>query len=134
VARDQVSPLLVLVGETSSGKSSLALQLAQRFNGEIISADSASVHRGADIGTAKPTLAEQSLVPYNLIDVVGPNEPFTAADFQRQSQEAINEINNKNKLPIIAGGTGLYIDSLLYNYSFLPIRKQDQLNRLRVLD
>jgi tRNA dimethylallyltransferase len=134
VAKDRLKPLLVIVGETASGKSSLALQLAQRFNGEIISADSASVHREADIGTAKPTAAEQSLLPHHLINVVGPNELFTAADFQRLSLKTIDEINNRNKLPIIVGGTGLYIDSLLYSYSFLPFQRQEELNSLSLQD
>ncbi len=127
VARNQMSPLLVIVGETASGKSSLALQLAQRFNGEVICADSATVRRGADIGTAKPTAAEQALVPHHLLSIVGPTERFNVADFQRLAKKAIREIAKRNKLPIMVGGTGLYIDSLLYDYSFLAVSRDAEL-------
>ena len=120
VATHRISPLLVLVGETASGKSTLALQLAQRFNGEIICADSWTVRRGANIGTAKPTLAEQALVTHHLLDIVDPDEDFTAAVFKRLANRAIDEIAGRGKLPIMVGGTGLYIDGVLYDYGFLP--------------
>jgi len=109
---------IAIVGETASGKSALALDLAQAFNGEIICADSATVRRGIDMGTAKPTAAERAVVPHHLLDIVGPDERFTVADFKRLAEKSIEDINNKGKLPIMAGGTGLYVDSVLYDYSF----------------
>ncbi len=112
--------LLVVVGETASGKSALALKLAQQFDGEIICADSWTVRREVDIGTAKPSVAEQAMVPHHLLDVAGPCEDFTAAVFQRLANQAIKDIADGGKLPIMVGGTGLYIDGVLYNYGFLP--------------
>jgi tRNA dimethylallyltransferase len=114
------APLVVIVGETASGKSALAMQLAKQFNGEIVSADSWAVYKGFDIGTAKPTPEEQAEVPHHLIDVAEPLEGYSAAVFKRQATEAILDISSRGKLPILTGGTGLYIDSILYDYSFLP--------------
>jgi len=113
-------PLVVIVGETASGKSALALQIAERFDGEIISADSWAVYRGFDIGTAKPSVEDQALIPHHLIDVADPVVGFSAAVFQRLAKSAIDDITNRGKLPILVGGSGLYIDSILYDYSFLP--------------
>lgn len=115
----QTAPLLVIVGETASGKSSLALQLAQHFSGEIICADSWTVRREVNIGTAKPVPSEQMLVPHHLLDVVGPCEDFTAAVFKDMANQAITEIAGRGRLPIMVGGTGLYVDSVIYDYSFL---------------
>lgn len=115
-----LSKLVVIVGETASGKSSLAIRLAQACNGEIICADSWTVRRGVDIGTAKPTPTEQALVPHHLLDVVDPDEDFTAAVFKGLATQAIKDISARGKLPIMVGGTGLYIDAVLYDYSFLP--------------
>ncbi len=112
------SPLLVIVGETASGKTALAIDLAEQFNGEIICADSRTVYIGMDIGTAKPTREEQDRVRHHLIDIVRPNERFTAADFKRLANEAITDIADRGKLPIMVGGTGLYIDSVIYDYQF----------------
>jgi tRNA dimethylallyltransferase len=112
--------LVVIVGETASGKSALALKLARKFNGEIIAADSWTVRRGADIGTAKPTPEERALVPHHLLDVVGPDNDFTAAVFKDLANEAIKDISGRGKLPIMVGGTGLYIDGVIYDYNFLP--------------
>ncbi len=112
--------LIVLVGETASGKTALAIELARQFNGEIICADSWTVRREADIGTAKPTAAQRALVPHHLLDVAGPDEDFTAAVFKRLANEAIEDIASRGKLPIMVGGTGLYVDGVLYNYGFLP--------------
>lgn len=113
-------PLLVIVGPTASGKTALALELAQRLNGEIICADSWTVYKGFDIGTAKPTLEERVLMPHHLLDVADPLEGFSAPRFQRLALAAIDDISARGRLPIMAGGTGLYIDSILYSYSFLP--------------
>ncbi len=113
------SPLIVIIGETASGKSKLALQIAQQFNGEIICADSWTVRREVNIGTAKPSPADQALVKHHLLDVVGPCEDFTAAVFKQLAVEAIAEISARGNLPVMVGGTGLYIDSVLYDYGFL---------------
>ncbi|GAC1501356.1 MAG: tRNA (adenosine(37)-N6)-dimethylallyltransferase MiaA [Candidatus Saccharimonadales bacterium] len=120
MATDKLSPLLVIVGETASGKSSLALDLAASFNGEIICADSWTVRREVNVGTAKPSAADQKKIPHHLIDVVGPDEDFTAALYKRLADQSIKDISSRGKLPILVGGTGLYIDSLIYDYNFLP--------------
>lgn len=111
-------PIIVILGPTASGKSALALQLAQQYGGEIICADSRTVYKYMDIGTAKPTMQEQALVRHHLLDVVEPDESFSAADFKRLAQKAIGEIVGRGNVPIIAGGTGLYIDALVYDYEF----------------
>ena len=113
-------PIVVIVGETASGKSDLAIDIAKQFNGEIINADSWAVYKNFNIGTAKPQPIDRKGVRHHLIDVANPNEGFSAAEFKKLAQEAIYKINNKGKLPIIVGGTGLYVDSLIYDYSFLP--------------
>ena len=119
--------LLVIVGATGSGKSALAMRLALERNGEIIAADSRTVYKGMDIGTAKPTLAEQSKVRHHLIDVVEPNQKFTASEFQKLAKKAISDIQNRGKLPILVGGTGLYVDSIMYDFSFrLPNPQERQ--------
>ncbi len=112
--------LIVIVGETASGKSSLALRLAQQYNGEIICADSSTVRSEASIGTAKPSPAERSLVPHHVLDVVSPDEEFSAAMFKDLANKAISDISGRDKLPIMVGGTGLYINGVIYDYGFLP--------------
>jgi tRNA dimethylallyltransferase len=112
------APLLVIVGETASGKSALALELAQKFGGEIICADSSTIRRELNIGSAKPSEKERALVPHHLLDIIGPDEKFTAAQFQKLAKQAISEISSRGKLPIMVGGSGLYIDSVVYDYSF----------------
>jgi tRNA dimethylallyltransferase len=112
--------LVVIVGETASGKSSLAHSMAVKFNGEIISADSWAVYRDFNIGTAKPTVAEQKEVKYHLIDVVDPIEGFSAAVFKQMASGAITDILHRSNLPIMVGGTGLYLDSVLFDFSFMP--------------
>lgn len=113
-------PLLVIVGETASGKTGISLQLAQRFDGEIVNADSWNVYKHMDIGTAKPSKEEREQVPHHLIDIIEPDDDYTAAVFQKDAQKAIADIHNRGKLPIMVGGNGLYVDSVLFNYSFLP--------------
>jgi tRNA dimethylallyltransferase len=112
--------LVVVVGETASGKSALAMNLAKRYNGELICADSWTVRRELNIGTAKPTHDELTEVRHHLLDVVGPDEDFTAAVFKLMATVAIKEIARRGKLPIMVGGTGLYIDGVLFDYGFLP--------------
>lgn len=113
-------PLIAIVGETASGKTALAIELAEKFDGEIICADSRTVYRGMNIGTAKPTASERSRVPHYLLDVVEPDEPFTVADFKRLANEAIDDIAKRGKLPIMVGGSGLYVDAVLYDFGFSP--------------
>jgi tRNA dimethylallyltransferase len=130
---DQTPPLVVIVGETASGKTELAIQLARQFNGEIICADSWTVRREADIGTAKPTTAEQALVPHHLLDVVAPDEDFTAAVFKKLANQVIEDIYKRGKLAIMVGGTGLYVDGVIYNYGFLAAgdrTDREELNKL----
>lgn len=115
---DHSPQLIVILGPTASGKSSLGIRLAQRVSGEIICADSRTVYKGLDIGTAKPTAQDQLLVPHHLLDVVAPDEQFTVAVFQKRAQELIKQIAARGSTPILVGGTGLYIDSLLFNFTF----------------
>ncbi len=111
---------IALMGPTASGKSSLALEWAQRFDGEIVSVDSALVYRGLDIGAAKPTAHEQARVAHHLIDVRDPWQPYSAADFATDARAAIAGILSRGKLPILAGGTGLYFRALLQGLSPMP--------------
>ncbi len=109
---------IVIVGPTASGKTALSLELAKIYDGEIICADSRTVYRKMDIGTAKPSKHDQALVRHHLLDVVGPDQSFTAADFKRLAKEAIHDILARKKVPIVVGGTGLYVDALLFDYKF----------------
>ncbi|MBI2851081.1 MAG: tRNA (adenosine(37)-N6)-dimethylallyltransferase MiaA [Chloroflexi bacterium] len=104
-----MKPLVVILGPTAAGKSQLALRLAQKFNGEIVGADSRQVYRHMDIGTAKPTRAEMFLVPHRLIDIINPDEDFSLAQYQRLAYQAIDDIQQWGKLPLLVGGSGLYI-------------------------
>jgi tRNA dimethylallyltransferase len=123
--------LIVLVGPTASGKTSLALSLAQQFNGEIISCDSVAVYREMEIGTAKPTHEERALVPHHLIDIAWPDESCTAGDYSRQAREALAGITERGRLPIVAGGTGLYLRALIDGLFPAPPQKPGQRERLR---
>jgi tRNA dimethylallyltransferase len=110
--------LLVLVGPTAVGKTRYSLEIARRWNAEIISGDSMQVYRGMDIGTAKIKPDETEGIPHHLIDIRDPEEPFTAAEFQKLARECVEEIVARGRLPFIVGGTGLYIESLLYGFDF----------------
>ena len=110
--------MIVIVGPTASGKTGLAIKIAKKFDGEIISADSRAIYKHMDIGTAKPTPAELDGVRCWGIDLVEPDELFTVADFQEYANEAIKDIYSRGKLPILCGGSGLYIDSVIFNYEF----------------
>lgn len=111
-------PLIIIVGPTAVGKSALGIDLALAVNGEIISGDSVQIYRGLNIGSAKPAPAELQTVPHHLVGELDPDEPFTAARFQTLARERIQMIRQKHKIPIIVGGTGLYIRSLLDPYTF----------------
>lgn len=108
--------LLVLVGPTAVGKTKVAVELALRLSGEVISADSMQIYRGMDIGTAKPTATERRGVPHHLIDIVDPGSAFSVADFQRLAREAIAASAARGHLPLVVGGTGLYVESLTRAY------------------
>ena len=109
---------LVIAGPTGSGKTGIAIEIAKCINGEIISADSRTIYEGMDVGTAKPTLEEMNGVPHFGIDIVLPGERFTVADWKEYAEQKIEEIKDRDHVPIICGGTGLYIDSLVYDYHF----------------
>lgn len=111
-------PLIILVGETASGKTSAGIALAKQVNGEIICADSRTIYKGMDIGTAKPSKEEQAGVPHHLLNIVEPDERYSVADFQKQAKQLIDEIWVRGKFPIIVGGTGLYVDSIYFDYQF----------------
>lgn len=120
VARERKKPLIVIVGETGSGKTALAIRLARHFNGEIIAADSRTVYKGMNIGTAKPTPPELRQVHHYGIDVTLPDQPFTAYDFKRLAISAIADISKRGRVPFLVGGTGLYVDAVLYDFAFRP--------------
>ncbi len=133
MATSVTAPLLVIVGETASGKSSLAFEVAERLNGEIICADSWTVYAGFDIGTAKPSAEDRERVPHHLLDVADPAQGFSAVVFKRLANQAIDDIHARGKLPILVGGTGLYVDSVIYDYSFLPAPEPGIRQRLEAL-
>ncbi len=107
--------IIALVGPTASGKTTLGIALARECGGEIVSADSRQVYRGMDIGTAKPTAAERRAIPHHLIDIKDPNEEYTVAEYQRDAVAAINNIIARGKVPLLVGGTGLYIRAITEN-------------------
>lgn len=111
-------PLVVIVGPTASGKTALAVELAKRYHGEVISADSRAIYKGMDIGAAKPTMEERKGVPHWGFDLVEPGERFTAADFQRYATKKIAEIRARGHVPFLVGGTGLYVDAVIFSYEF----------------
>ncbi|EOD01049.1 tRNA (adenosine(37)-N6)-dimethylallyltransferase MiaA [Caldisalinibacter kiritimatiensis] len=111
-------PLILLVGPTAVGKTSISIEIAKRLNAEIISADSMQIYKHMDIGTAKIKEQEKEGVKHYLIDIVYPNEKFTVSDYQKKAKECIDEILNKKKLPMLVGGTGLYVNSIVYDLDF----------------
>jgi len=110
--------VIVIVGPTASGKTKLSIELAKRINGEIISSDSMQVYKDMNIGTAKVTEEEKSEIPHYLIDYVNPSERYTVSDFKHDAEDAIEEILSKSKVPIVVGGTGLYVNSLIYGIEY----------------
>jgi len=122
---------MVVLGPTASGKTSLGVKLAEQFNGEIISADSRQVYRGMDIGSGKD-LDEYGDIPYHLIDIVNPGYEFNVFEFQKHFCSAFSSIHEQNKLPLLVGGTGLYLDSILNHYQFTEVPKNNLLRELLV--
>jgi tRNA dimethylallyltransferase len=121
---------VLLLGPTGSGKTALSLELGERFGGEIVSCDSVAVYRGMDVGTAKPTKEERARLPHHLIDVADPDQPFTAGAYSRAARAALREIAGRGRLPIVTGGTGLYLRSLTDGLFAGPERQQEIRARL----
>ncbi|MGH7142013.1 MAG: tRNA (adenosine(37)-N6)-dimethylallyltransferase MiaA [Candidatus Saccharimonadales bacterium] len=131
--KSSVGPLIVVVGTTASGKSELSIKLSERFNGEIICADSTTIYRGFDIGSAKPNDIDRRKIHHYLLDVADPHDDFNAAMFQRLAYKTIKNISSRDKLPFLVGGSGLYIDSVLYDYKFLSPPSNDLRSTLNQL-
>lgn len=119
-------PLIVIIGPTASGKTSLAIQLAKKYRGEIICADSRTVYRGMNIGTAKPSLGEQQVVPHWGLDLVDPGDSFSASQFKDYACQKIKEIRSRGNIPFLVGGTGLYIDSVIFDFQFGAKSNEDK--------
>ena len=111
-------PLIVIIGPTASGKTSLAIQLAKKYRGEIICADSRTVYRGMNIGTAKPSLSERQRVSHWGLDLVDPGDSFSVSQFKDYARQKIKEIRSRGNIPFLVGGTGLYIDSVIFDFQF----------------
>jgi tRNA dimethylallyltransferase len=127
----EVPLLLVLLGPTASGKTALSLALAEKLDGEIVSCDSVAVYRDFEIGTAKPSMAERALVPHHCVDIVSPERDYSAGDYQRDARAAIREITARGRLPMVTGGTGLYLRALLEGLFEGPRRSEPLRARLR---
>ena len=123
---------ILLLGPTGSGKTALSLELGERFGGEIVSCDSVAVYRGMDLGTAKPTKEERARLPHHLIDITDPDQPFTAGEYGRQARVALREIAARSRLPIVTGGTGLYLRALTEGLFAGPERHEDLRARLQM--
>ncbi len=125
-------PVVVIVGPTASGKTSLAIDIAKQYDGEIICADSRTIYKEMTIGTAKPTMQDQQGIPHWGIDLVTPDERYTVAEFKQYADEKIADIRARQKLPLLVGGTGLYIDAVVFDYKFPSPLSQNQ--RLQLED
>ncbi len=123
--------LVVLLGPTASGKTALSLAMAERFQGEIVNCDSVAVYRELNIGTAKPSAEERSRVPHHLFDIVDPSEPMTAGEYARRARYVLSEIRDRHHLPVVVGGTGLYLRALLDGLFAGPERSESLRDRLR---
>lgn len=117
----QKQKVVVIGGPTASGKTNLSIKLAQKINGEIVSADSMQIYKEMNIGTAKPDEEEKQGIQHYMMDIINPDERYSVADYKRQAKTAIREIINKGKVPIVVGGTGLYIDSLIYEIEYVEL-------------
>jgi tRNA dimethylallyltransferase len=124
-------PLVVILGPTASGKTALSLALAERFAGEIVNCDSVAIYRELVIGTAKPSTPERARAPHHMLDLVAPEEPFTAGDYARLARQVLGQIAARGRLPIVAGGSGLYLRALLEGLFAGPLRSEQLRDRLR---
>lgn len=113
---------IILLGPTAVGKTDLSIELAKEFDGEVVSCDSMQIYKGMDIGTAKITKEEMDGIPHHIIDIIEPDKEFTVSDYSNLAKEKIREINSRGKIPIFVGGTGLYINSLVYDLDFTEVR------------
>src|SRR5688572_20153755 len=107
-------PVVVVAGSTASGKSQLGLELARELGGEIVCCDALQIYRGMDVGTAKPTAAERDVAPHHLLDVRNPDQEFSAGDYQRLARGVLEEIRGRGAIPVVVGGTGLYMRALMH--------------------
>ena len=119
---EQKEKVIVICGPTASGKTALSIELAKKINGEIVSCDSMQIYKDMDIGTAKPTIEEMQGIKHYMLDFVSPDERYSVADYKKQAKQAIREIIEKGKVPIVVGGTGLYVDSLIYEIEYQDIK------------
>ncbi|MEI7689821.1 MAG: tRNA (adenosine(37)-N6)-dimethylallyltransferase MiaA [Candidatus Saccharibacteria bacterium] len=129
------APLVVIAGPTASGKTSLAVELAKKFGGEIICADSRSIYKGMDIGTAKATAEEMQSIPHWGLDLVEPGDYFTVFDFKTYANDKIEDIRSRGKVPFLVGGTGLYVDAVIFDYQFgtgVDVAKRTTLNNMSI--
>lgn len=126
--------LIVIVGPTASGKSDLAMRIAGDFNGEIICADSRTIYKGMDIGTAKPSTLDQQAIPHWGLDLIEPGEVFSAKQFKDYALTTIRDIKSRDKLPIMVGGTGLYVDSVIFDFQFKPVADPLVRKKLEAMD
>ena len=130
-------PLIVIAGPTASGKSNMAIELAEQYGGEIICADSRTIYEHMDIGTAKPSREDQVRVPHWGLDIVQPDETFSVADFKKYAVQKIDEIRTRGHVPFLVGGTGLYVDGVVFDYQFGPaadLEKRAELEHMSVDD
>jgi tRNA dimethylallyltransferase len=118
--------LFILAGPTAVGKTQISIKLASRLNGEIISADSMQIYKNMDVGSAKISKEEMRGITHHLVDIIDPSVDFSVAEFKERAESAIEEIEDKNKLPMLVGGTGFYINSLIYNYTFADTNKDEE--------
>ena len=118
--------IVCVVGPTASGKTGFSIEYAKKYNGEIISCDSMQIYKHMDIGTAKATKEEQAVVPHHMIDFVDPNTDYSVADFVDGARKCIEDISKRGKLPVLCGGTGLYIDSIINNLEFSEEKRDDE--------
>lgn len=119
--------IVILTGPTGIGKTELSIKLAKDLNSEIISADSMQIYKYMDIGTAKATISQRKAIHHNLIDIVSPDKEFTVSDYMRKSTRIISDLNNKNIIPLVVGGTGLYLNSLIYDLNFTSVARDQNI-------